>query len=533
MLQIALRLFPPRRSIAMLPFAIAIFCLLPCLAVSAAAPLPVLGLQLKTATKKAPQRIGLTPLAVHRNGQGSTEGLKGASAIAFSPDGRRAFVTGSRDDALSVWQVNPDSGSPLIQIAVYKDGEGGIDGLAGAQDVAASPDGKRLFVIGSAEQALSAWRLNQGTDNPLTQLKVYKDGKDGIDGLQGASAIALSPDGRRLFAVSISASALSVWRLGADTDNPLTQLKVYRNAKGSIDGLWAVSGIAVSPNGKLLFTVTDLGNALGVWRINAADDSPLTQLKVYRDGEEGISGLLLAHAVAVGPKSRRVYVAAAGDNALSAWQVNTGRDAAAEPLSLLKIFKGDGLFSVLDIAPGPDGRTLYAVATSDDALSVWQTGDSTAVPLRKAAVYKNGKDGIDGLLFVRRTAVSPDGRLLLTAGSFYRARSRDNTLSVWQTAPPPELPLGQSLTVRTAASTAPGRPTTVRVTARLGSRRETAEVLLGPATPAGDARFPAGLPAPGLWLFSAAAETPESLEAGAARMAVKIIRVKPKSSLAK
>ena len=496
-------------------------CLLSCMAPAAAGQLPVLGLQPAASAASASAKAGLAPLAVHRNSLEGIDGLGGAADIAVAPDSRRLYVTGTRDDALSVWRIHTGSGSPLEQLMVYKDGAGGIDGLSWAGGIALNRSGRRLFVTASGDKALSVWRVNTADDNPLTLLKVYKDGADRTYGLQGAWHLALGPDGRRLYVSSLSGSALSVWRVNAAADNPLTWHKTYRDNT-------AGGAIALSPDGTLALTLADPGHALGAWRVNADAGNPLTLLRKYAGGTEGIDGLLLGTAVAFGLNGRRAYITAAGDDALSVWHV-AAADASTSVLMQTRLYTDgkdgiDGLFSATDVVLSADGARLYAAGFNDRALSAWHVNDDAAAPLAQGTVYKDSKHGIDGLAGAKAIAVSPDGRLVFVASAYNNARNPDNMLSVWSTSAPHQLPVRQPLAVRVAATRAPGRLTTVTVTARLGRRFTSAQVLLGPAVPAADALFPAGLPTPGLWLFSAAAQPPGSLHAGAARAAVEAVK---------
>src|SRR5689334_7082579 len=73
------------------------------------------------------------------------------------------------------------------------EGEGGVQGLAGVLAVAVSPDGRNVYAIGTAGDAVAVF-TRDGT-GALSQLEVHKDGVGNIDGIANPAALAISPDG--------------------------------------------------------------------------------------------------------------------------------------------------------------------------------------------------------------------------------------------------------------------------------------------------------------------------------------------------
>ena len=97
-----------------------------------------------------------------------------------------------------------------------KDGVDGIDGLGGAYSVTVSPDGKFLYAAGYDDSAVAVFARNAKTGK-LSFVEFKKDGIDGVDGLAGAESVAVSPDGKFLYVLGYSDSAVAVFARNAQT----------------------------------------------------------------------------------------------------------------------------------------------------------------------------------------------------------------------------------------------------------------------------------------------------------------------------
>lgn len=86
----------------------------------------------------------------------SSIGLDSARGVTLSSDGKHLYVTGSADDAVAVFYRSPTSGR-LDFVEVKRDGEGGINELDGAVDVAVSADGRNVYVVSYFDDALTVF----------------------------------------------------------------------------------------------------------------------------------------------------------------------------------------------------------------------------------------------------------------------------------------------------------------------------------------------------------------------------------------
>jgi DNA-binding beta-propeller fold protein YncE len=194
--------------------------LLECCAVSVRAEVPRLGF-----------------LGVVRNGVGAAEGLGGPVAMALSPDGAHAYVASGPDSALTVLRREPRTGA-LSFVEHHVNGVGGITGLGvptGPRAVDVSPDGGHVYVAAAADGAVAVFRRD-ATSGTLAFVEAKRDGVDGVQGLGGAWSVAVSPDGRHLYAAAFADQAVSVFARDATT-GALRFVEAQVNGAGGIVGL--------------------------------------------------------------------------------------------------------------------------------------------------------------------------------------------------------------------------------------------------------------------------------------------------------
>lgn len=247
---------------------------------------------------------------------GGANGLDGAERATVSPDGRVVLVASSVSNAVAAFNRSPDNNAiPLLD--VEQDGFDGVEGLAGAVDVAVSPDGSNVYVAGRADNAITVFALD-ATGDGLTFLGLEQDGVDGIDGLGEISGVVVSPDGRHVYTTASLDDALQVF--ARDGDGLLTPVALYRDGIGGIDGLAGAEAVAISPEGNLVFVASFVDSAVSVFHRDAFTGR-LRQAEVLRDGLDGIDGLAGAIALATSPDALHVYVAAEIDDAVNSFRI--------------------------------------------------------------------------------------------------------------------------------------------------------------------------------------------------------------------
>jgi WD40 repeat protein len=288
---------------------------------------------------------------------------------AFSPDGR--LVISASDEGGSLWLWDVASGETVHELA----------GHTGAvQDCAFSPDG-RMALTASDDNTLRLWNVASGqTVHVLRGHTSY------------VLACAFSPDGRL---------ALSC---GAGGDNTL---RLWNVASGQTVHVLRghtrpVVDCAFSPDGRLALSAS-FDSTLRVWDV--ASGETVRTLAGHTDILEGC---------AFSPDGR-LALSAATDRTLRVWDVASGQ--------CLRILAGHTPGVYVDACVfSPDGRlALSCGAGNDYNLRLW---DVTSGETLHTFAGHTGR--------VNAWALSPDGRLALSAGDDY-------TLRLWDVASGSEL----------------------------------------------------------------------------------------------
>ncbi len=310
----------------------------------------------------------LTLVDVQRDGESGVDGLAGTTAIRISPDGGHVYVAGYGDNAVAVFSRNATSGV-LTFVEVQRNGVGGVDGLAGASALVLSPDAQHVYVAGSSDNAVAVFNRNTST-GALTFVEVQKDGVGGVDGLFTANTVAVSSDGAHVYAAGYNDQAVAVFSRNTTT-GALTFVEVQRNGVGGVQGLLGVSAIAVSPDGGHMYAAGNTSSAIAVFARNATTGS-LTFVEVQTNG----GGLSEPVAVEVSPDGTLVY--AVGGISYNSYLVVFARNATTGALTFAEVAQYGvggvwGMDGPLMVTPSDDGKHVYVAGSNGESLAVFRT----------------------------------------------------------------------------------------------------------------------------------------------------------------
>src|SRR2546427_135718 len=163
--------------------------------------------------------------------------------------------------------AGPTASSYLRYLEVALNGTGSVTGLGGATGVAVSPDGRNIYAAGEVDDALAVFRRDAAT-GALTYVQIQRDGyAGGVDGLLGAKAVAISPDGAHVYAAGSLDNAVAVFGRDAATGK-LTFIEVQREGQNGVLGLFGAKAVTVSPDGANLYVAGGYDDALVVFGRN-------------------------------------------------------------------------------------------------------------------------------------------------------------------------------------------------------------------------------------------------------------------------
>ena len=327
----------------------------------------------------------LTFVEFHKDGVDGVDGLLAAISVTVSPDGKHLYAAGAGDDAVAVFSRDSATGE-LTFMEVHKDGVGGVDGLDGARSVTVSPDGKHIYTASWVDSAVAVFSRNS-TTGELTFVEVMKDGVGGVDGLWGARSVTVSPDGKHVYTASWVDSAVAIFSRDSTTGE-LTFVGFEKDGVGGVDGLFGAFWVAVSPDGKHIYAAGKGDDAVAVFSRNSTTGE-LTVVEFVKDGVGGVDGLDGAYSVTVSPDGKHVYVAASVDDAVAVFS----RNWTTGELNFVEFQKDgvggiDGLDDARSVTVSPDGKHVYVAGARDDAVAVFSR--STTIQSADLEVVKTG-----------------------------------------------------------------------------------------------------------------------------------------------
>jgi DNA-binding beta-propeller fold protein YncE len=212
--------------------------------------------------------------------------LVAPEGMAISADGANVYVATAVSNAVLVFTRNPSTGG----LAQATDGTGCIvdsplagcttgTQLGGANAVAVSPDDDNVYVtslvsnsLTTFDRAASTGQLTQQTGTSACVIYVFAVGCSLGRALSAPEGLAVSPDGASVYAAAFKSVAIDVFnrnaagsliqkgrRAGCVTTNAPRDCTPGR-------ALREVSSVAVSPDGKHLYSAAFASNAVGVFK---------------------------------------------------------------------------------------------------------------------------------------------------------------------------------------------------------------------------------------------------------------------------
>jgi DNA-binding beta-propeller fold protein YncE len=237
----------------------------------------------------------------------------GSNSLGVSPDGSKVFVTGS--------SMGAASGSDFATLA-YSAATGQqlwvarYDGTASSQDgadaLAVSPDGSKVFVTGQSagtstnlDYATVAYNAATGSEQWASR---YDDGNGGGDIPYG---VAVSPDGTKVAVTGVTAAATASTEDYAtvvyDTTNGTTEWVAPYDGPGN--GGDAASAVTISPDGTKVFVTGATTGLSGNSDYGTIAYDATSGTQVWSTAyDSSPSGGDLARALAVSPDGTKVFV---------------------------------------------------------------------------------------------------------------------------------------------------------------------------------------------------------------------------------
>ena len=296
--------------------------------------------------------------------------IGGAAAVAASSDCSHVYVTGSDDQAVNVFAVQPGTGA-LDAVQSLQHGAGGVEGIEDPRGIAISPDGNHVYVtsllkfVGGDTGSVAAFARDP-VSGALAFVEVQRDGQNGVDGIAGARDVVLSADGAFVYVAGIDDDAVA-WFSRDGMTGALTWAGAAFDGVGGAEGLAGATVLALSPDGAQLYVTSLEDHAVAVFTRDSQSGA-LTFLEAQLDGIDGVTGLQLPLGLAVSPDGTQVFVASLVGASLAEFT----RDPQTGALAFAGMFGGNAsahpLVTARAVLSSPDGRRLFVIGSSAHAI---------------------------------------------------------------------------------------------------------------------------------------------------------------------
>lgn len=354
---------------------------------------------------------------VWKDGVDGVDGVDGATAVAASPDGKHVYVTGVADDAVAVFARDSATGALTFVEACQN-----VDGIADATSVAVSPDGKHVYATGYNDDAVTVFNRSPDT-GALSYWETIEDGDGGVNGLDGAYSVVVSPDGKHVYVAGRDDDAVAAFSRDPTTGS-LSFVEYEHDGSGGANELNGARSVAISPTGGRVYVASAYDDSLTVF-VRNTDTGELTYWDVMKEGVDGVTGLNGAWSVAVSPDGAHMYVAGYTDDTVAVFKWTSGFPVLAHVETEKDgINSVDGLAGASSVAVSPDGKHVYVTGADEHAVAVFDRNSITG-ELDYVEVQKNGSGGVAGLEYATSVAISPCG------GYIYVTGCSDDTLAVF------------------------------------------------------------------------------------------------------
>ena len=271
----------------------------------------------------------VTVFAVGDDGQGAPTltrvqsvtgliGLNQAVHLALSPAQDNLYVAGANDDAVAVFERDPDTGE-LTWIERVQDGVDGVNGLSDVSHVAVSPDGDQLYALSPTSGSVAVF--DRTASGGLAWRRSY-DGMDFPVGLDGAVSGVFDDSGRYLYIAAQQANRIVV--LERDTGGTTTQgLLSYSGHvaqdDAGVNGLFGVGRLAISGDGTHVYATSPQTSTIA-WFIRDAASGQLRFGGLRGNQDQATRGLGGATGVVIDDMLNQVIVAGTEEAAIGLFQ---------------------------------------------------------------------------------------------------------------------------------------------------------------------------------------------------------------------
>lgn len=256
----------------------------------------------------------------------------------------------------------------------------------------------RAATIGTLQQLASPGGCTTDTSTPVAGCATAR-GLDGVAPFFGSHAVALSPDGKNLYAASFDSEAITIFnrssssgRLTQKSDTAGCASVTTQPSCAQGRSLIKPTSIAVSPDGRSVYVASIVGSSIAVFDRNTSTGA-LTQKSgtagcVAKDGaHQCATGRAMegVDVVAVSPDNKHVYAGGFTNDSLVVFDRNRSTGSIKQKSGTSGCFvetaqsdctTARGLNGAEGLTISPDGISVYVGAAVGNAVAVFRRNRS-------------------------------------------------------------------------------------------------------------------------------------------------------------
>ncbi|MCP9273565.1 tandem-95 repeat protein [Mycolicibacterium arenosum] len=368
-----------------------------------------------------PVSVTISPLAAANGGTIATGGYP--VGIAISADGERAYVANLTGTTVTVIDIDPTSPTynQVVDTNLVTPGVQNIAVGNGPAYAAITPDGTRLYVTNGNSASVSVVDIAPGSPNRYRAIDTDGNAANGVTNIPVGNTpreIAISPDGTRAYVVNAGSHTVSVIDIDPTSVNYNKVVDVDPST-GGIDNVPVGTGpyaVAITPDGKRLFVTSITSTTVTVINVDAA--SPTRYQVIDANGAAAGNNIALSpsanpNGIAISPDGTRAYITNTNLDSVTVLDIQPGSPTQYQILDTngaaagVNIPVGD---APVGIKLNADGTRAYLVNSLGSTMTVIDIAPGS--PTRYQVIDTNPTTaGLDAVAVANplALALTPDG----------------------------------------------------------------------------------------------------------------------------
>ncbi len=289
---------------------------------------------------------------------GTITNLTAAQWASFSPDGKFVYVSAPGADALNIFSRETDPASADFgKLSFVSDITGATVDFV--EDVRVSDDNAYIYIAAKIANQI-VWASRNTSTGELGTLNTITNAEPGITSLKSVEDVVLSTDNTRLFSAASSADLLTVFNRDAGSgDLSFVQELIDDGSTVAVSttdfGLNNNEDVAVSPDGKHLYALGQFEDVISLFSLNTPSEVP--EIDLQQVGSIANGGSFDFGLVASGANSDIVFtIANTGGTALYAYDAQTSGDFSIQTdIASSTISAGGSTTFTVRFSPSSDG----------------------------------------------------------------------------------------------------------------------------------------------------------------------------------